>query len=314
MTVKKFKLVSDFDSLILGVMMYIPKNRANLKGILQFTHGMTERKERYTKTMEFFASRGYVCIIHDHRGHGESVKSTDDLGYFYNDGDIGIVEDLRRVSEYVREQYPGLPLYIIAHSMGTLVTRVYLRSYDNLPNGVFLCGSPSSNNSTVAVTPILENYSKISGDRFRGQLINDLFVGIFDFNFKNENQRYAWMCSDKSVVTDFLNDPLCAFSFTINGYKCLLSLLNQTYVGNTKTAKNPGLPIMFLSGTEDSCMLGYKKFTEAVGKQHEAGYSYVGYKLYEGMRHEILNEPDRETVYNNILKHIKLFENMKNIL
>ena len=200
-----------------------------------------------------------------------AFKSTDDLGYFYNDGDIGIVEDLRQRFGIRQGAVPGSAPLCIARSMGTLVTRVYLRSYDNLPNGVFLCGSPSSNNSTVAVTPILENYSKISGDGFRGQLINDLFVGIFDFNFKNENQRYAWMCSDKSVVTDFLNDPLCAFSFTINGYKCLLSLLNQTYVGNTKTAKNPDLPIMFLSGTEDSCMLGYKKVYRGGGQAARGG-------------------------------------------
>lgn len=202
MKTKTFSLISTFDSLILSVMLCTPDNTENIAGIMQFTHGMVERKERYVHVMEYFTERGYVCIIHDHRGHGGSIKHKDDLGYMYKDGHIGIVEDLRRVSDYAKNLYPKLPLYLIAHSMGTLVARVYLKSYDYLPDGVFLSGSPSSNNATAAIIPALNNYIKIRGDRFRGQLINDLFVGIFDFNFKDEKQKYAWMCSDKNVIKE----------------------------------------------------------------------------------------------------------------
>lgn len=138
---KTLKLISEHDSLILSVMLCTPDTTENIQGILQFSHGMTEHKERYLNVMKYFTSKGYICIIHDHRGHGKSVKNRDDLGYFYEDGATGIVEDLRRVSEYVKDLYPDLPLYLIAHSMGTLVTRVYLKKYDYIPSGVFLCGA-----------------------------------------------------------------------------------------------------------------------------------------------------------------------------
>ena len=311
---KTLKLISEHDSLILSVMLCTPDTTENIQGILQFSHGMTEHKERYLNVMKYFTSKGYICIIHDHRGHGKSVKNRDDLGYFYEDGATGIVEDLRRVSEYVKDLYPDLPLYLIAHSMGTLVTRVYLKKYDYIPSGVFLCGAPSSDNSTGVITPVLDKYAKLRGDHYKDQLINDLFVGIFDFVFKDENQKSAWICSDKNVVDEFVNDPLCGFSFTINGYMGLLELLNRTYLDNTLTAGNPMLPIIFMSGCEDSCMLGYKKHIEAVSKQQEAGYYYVGSKMYAGMRHERLNEIGKEQVYEDILKHIELFKQMKKIL
>lgn len=314
MNLKTINLISDYDSLILSVMIGIPENNENIRGIIQFSHGMCERKERYTSTMEHFTKKGFVCIIHDHRGHGSSVKSDDDLGYLYENGDVGIVEDMRRVSEYIMTLYKGLPLYIIAHSMGTLITRVYLKKYDCLPSGIFLCGSPSPNNSAALVLPVLDNYEKLRGDRFRDENISDLFVGIFDFGFKHENQKFAWICSDKNIVSEFFNDPKCGFSFTINGYRCLLELLNQTYLDNSKTAQNQNLPIMFMSGSDDACMLGYKKHVEAVSKQIDAGYIYVGSKMYDGMRHELLNETTKEIVYSDILKHIDLFENMKTIL
>lgn len=313
MKTKKFKLISAFDSLILSVLIATPE-QDDIKGILQFSHGMTEHKERYLKTFEFLTSVGYVCIIHDHRGHGESVKNPDDLGYFYENGCVGIVEDLHQVSEYVKNIYPNLPLYIIAHSMGTLVTRVYLKKYDHIPDGVFLCGSPAPNDAIVVASAMLDSYAKIKGDRFRDNTINDLFVGIFNFGFKNEKQKNAWICSDNTIVNDFSEDPLYGFSFTINGYKCLIDLMYETYSNNAQTAKTPYLPIMFMSGAEDSCMTGRKKLAEAVSRQQEAGYGYVGHRIYEGMRHEILNEQHKEIVYQDILKHIKLFKFMKELL
>lgn len=313
MKIKRLKLISSFDSLILSVLIATPE-QSDIKGILQFSHGMTEHKERYLKTFEFFTERGYICIIHDHRGHGESVKKPEDLGYFYENGSKGIVEDFHQVSKYIKHSFPNLPIYLIAHSMGTLVARVCLKKYDYLPDGVFLCGSPSHNEGTIVAGAVLDSYAKIKGDTYRDKVINDLFVGIFDFNFKDENQKNAWISSDKKTICDYTDDPLCGFSFTINGYKALIDLMYETYSNNVLTAKKPTLPIMFLSGAEDSCMSGRKKFMEAVSRQQEAGYCYVGHHLYEGMRHEILNEPNKETVYLDILKHINVFEYMKNIL
>ena len=102
----------------------------NPKGIVQFSHGMAEHKERYFDFMQYLNDRGYICVIHDHRGHGSSVKSKNDYGYFYTENADYIVEDLFQVTEYVREMYPGLEVTLFSHSMGTLVARCYLKKYD----------------------------------------------------------------------------------------------------------------------------------------------------------------------------------------
>lgn len=93
--------------------------------------------------MEYLYHLGYVCLIHDHRGHGQSVLKDEDLGYFYQDGDIGIVEDLHQLTLWIHQQYPDLPLYLFGHSMGSLVVRVYLKKYDKDIQGLIVCGSPS---------------------------------------------------------------------------------------------------------------------------------------------------------------------------
>ena len=186
---------------------------------------------------------------------------------------------------------------------------------DYIPSGVFLCGAPSSDNSTGVITPVLDKYAKLRGDHYKDQLINDLFVGIFDFVFKDENQKSAWICSDKNVVDEFVNDPLCGFSFTINGYMGLLELLNRTYLDNTLTAGNPMLPIILCQAVKIHVCWDTKNISRRFPKQQEAGYYYVGSKMYAGMRHEILNEIGKEQVYEDILKHIELFKQMeKNII
>ena len=105
-----FVIKSDFDQLPLDVLITSPSHP---KGIVQFSHGMCEHKERYIDFMEFLNQHGYVCCIHDHRGHGHSVYSNEDLGYFYQDGHMGIVEDVHQLTLLMKKRYPLLPIYLV---------------------------------------------------------------------------------------------------------------------------------------------------------------------------------------------------------
>ena len=121
------KITSKQDGLKLEIAIMECKNP---KGIVQFSHGMAEHKERYFDFMQYLNERGYICVIHDHRGHGGSVKSKNDYGYFYTENADYIVDDLFQVTEYVCDMYPGLEVTLFSHSMGTLVARCYLKKYD----------------------------------------------------------------------------------------------------------------------------------------------------------------------------------------
>ena len=124
---KSFQIKSNYDQLKLdGIII----SCENPKGIVQISHGMCEHKERYINFMNFLSNHGYLCIIHDHRGHGKSIKDKNDLGYFYDNGHLAIVEDLHQITLMIKQQYPHLPLYLLGHSMGSLVVRCFCQKYD----------------------------------------------------------------------------------------------------------------------------------------------------------------------------------------
>ena len=107
-----------------------PEEGVQRTALLQLSHGMSEYKERYLPFMEFMAEHGIVCVIHDHRGHGKSVKSEQDLGFMYGAGGAGLVEDLFQVTVWAKKEYPDLPFILMGHSMGSLVVRTYAKEHD----------------------------------------------------------------------------------------------------------------------------------------------------------------------------------------
>ena len=141
--IQKFTLESHHDRLLLQGLLVLPEQKPP-RAVFQVAHGMCEHKERYLPFLQEMADHGYACVIHDHRGHGGSVRQTEDLGYFYPDGGPALVSDLYQVTRWIREQYPELPLYLFGHSMGSLAVRCYLKRYPDVPDGVFVCGSPSA--------------------------------------------------------------------------------------------------------------------------------------------------------------------------
>ena len=294
-----FPITSFQDGLILSAATVIPENP---RAILQISHGMCEHKERYLPFMEYMAGQGFACIIHDHRGHGKSVKSPDDLGYFYANGGLALVKDLHQVTRYIRNMYPDLPFSLLGHSMGSLAARVYLKYYEKELDRLILSGSPSSHPMAAPGMVLVSILAAVKGGHSRSPLIDQLFSSVFDKPFLAEGRRHAWICSDPKVVERYNASPLCNFTFTLNGYQALLWLLQNTYSKKGWHPQKPDLPIFFFSGEQDPCMASKKKFQEAAGLLSDIGYRQVSTCLYPGMRHEILNEPEQAKVFGDILK------------
>ena len=122
------KIKSQKDGLELEIAIFEPSEKP--KAIVQISHGMAEHKERYYPFMEFLSKKGFVCVINDHRGHGESVKKKEDHGYFYTENIDYIVDDLHQVTLFAKEKFQSLPVFLFSHSMGTLVSRNYLKKFD----------------------------------------------------------------------------------------------------------------------------------------------------------------------------------------
>lgn len=288
-----FTTISRQDGLTLDVLAVIP---AAPKAILQLSHGMCEHKERYLPFMEYMAAQGYLCIIHDHRGHGKSLRDKKDLGYFYDKGGPYLVKDLHQISRDIRRRYPELPFFLFGHSMGSLAVRVYLKHYDAKLDGLIVCGSPSSHPLAGMALLLIRLMTAVRGGRSRSALA-DRLISLYDLPFFREKIRHAWICSDRAVVDGFNASPYCNFTFTLNGYQALLWLMLETYRKKGWRLRKPDLPILFMSGSEDPCMLSKRDFLKAIQLLRKIGYRHVSGRLFSGMRHEILNEPEKKKVY-----------------
>lgn len=296
-TLQEYSFISDADALTISVLRCIPSKTP--RAIIQLVHGMAEHKERYTEFMQYLGELGYLCVLHDHRGHGKSIKGEDDLGYMNSTGGMALIEDIRQLNAQLHKEYPTLKVYMFGHSMGSLAVRSYLKRYDDTIDALIICGSPSRNPAAGAGKLLCRLMMCMKGDHYRSPLIQKMAFGKNCDGFAQEGSDNVWLCSDMEVVHAYDRDPLCGYTFTLNGFENLFSLMQDVYERKNWALRNKTLPIRFIAGSEDPCIISRDKFQEAAGLLQDIGYENVSARLFEGMRHEILNEPQHIQVYED---------------
>lgn len=305
----EFCIDATADNLKISVLTSEPATDVTPKAIVQIVHGMCEHKERYLPFMQYLNTRGYICIVHDHRGHGKSIRSTDDLGYFYDGGYTAMIDDAHAVTAWAKQHFPRLPLYLFGHSMGSMVVRAYTKRYDSELSGLIVCGSPSYNAGSIAGRGVAKLLSLLRGSHHRSALIQKLAFGHYNQKFGQVQSPNAWICSDPEIVAWYDANPLCNFTFTVNGFDNLFALMRDAYSPKQWTMAQPQLPVLFVSGADDPCLISPAKFDQAVSLMRQVGYEHVTSKLYAGMRHEILNEQGKEQVWRDIADTIDTWYN-----
>ncbi len=294
------QMMSRQDGLVLDVLVCPPEGE--IRGVVQISHGMSEHKERYIPFMEFLSKNGYASVIHDHRGHGKSVKCIDDLGYFYETKADMIVEDLYQVTVYAKEKFPGVPLILFGHSMGSMVVRKYLKKYDSSIDRLIVCGSPSKNPWVGLGLLISRVIQVFHGNHYRSAFLQHMAFGSFDKKVGASKGSDAWICSDAEVVQRYHDDPLCGFIFTVNGFQNLFHLMQDIYSPDGWGRKHLSLPILFLAGGDDPVIVNKRRWLKSQEFLKKLGYKNIQNIFYQGMRHELLNETIASTVYQDILK------------
>jgi len=290
------KISSEYDGLGLEIAISVPVELP--KGIVQFSHGMAEHKERYFGFMNYLSDQGYICVIHDHRGHGESVEDKSDYGFFYTEDEQAVIDDLHTVTKLIKNRYPDIPLYLFSHSMGTLVARGYLKKYDDEIDKIVLCGPPTYNSAANMGLTLAKLSKPFHKEKAPNQMLNRLaFKG---FNDGNEVSN-GWLSVNPFNVESYNDDPKCGFVFTTNGFINLFKLQKGAFETTGWQVKQPKLPIFVIAGEEDPVIGSKEKFGELIKFLNNVGYSNVKSKLYFGMRHEILNEFGIAEVYEDTL-------------
>ena len=228
------------------------------------------------------------------------MKADMDLGYFYENGAEALVEDIHQVMKETKVRFAGLPYILMGHSMGSLGVRCFIKKYDSEIDGLIVCGSPSANDMADMDIKLIHFMKKFKGGHGKSKLVDGMVMGGFEKPFAKENLKNSWLSTDRAIVEAYNADPHCGYSFTLNGYEALLTLMKDTYSKEGWNVTGKDLPIHFIAGAEDPCITNKQKFKNAVQFMKDRGYSNVTSKLYDGMRHEILNEIDKEQVYADV--------------
>lgn len=295
------RINSKVDGLPLDTLLYECENDS-INGVVQICHGMSEHKERYIPFMKALCDGGYHVIIHDHRGHGGSVLSKDDLGFMADGGHRALVLDALAVNEFTHKKYPNMPIYLFGHSMGSLVVRMYLKQFDSTINGLIVCGSPSKNPLAGMGKFLAKIVILTKGERYRSKFLDKLAFGSFNKNIAFPPSTHSWICSVDAVVAEYEKDELCGFLFTANGFYNLTAMSKLVYDKHDWNVTERELPIHFIAGENDPCIVSEGAFKSAVNFLKARGYANVTSKLYPKMRHEVLNEKGKEHVFADVIE------------
>jgi alpha-beta hydrolase superfamily lysophospholipase len=274
------------------------------RAVLQVIHGMAEHAGRYSEFAEYLNGRGFEIYACDLRGHGKTGELNGNLYHLDKDGFSGIVEDQKILSDIIMKKRTGTPLFILGHSFGSFVLQEYLKRYGNI-SGVILSGSCKMDGPEVKAGLAVAMLSLLFGGRRPNKLINKLSFGTYNARIEKPGSAFSWLSRDFDQVRKYDDDRFCGNVMSTGFYFCFFKGLVRLYRRADAGRINVKLPVAILSGTCDPV----GKYGKGVKKLYEwyksIGMEDVLLKLYEGARHEIINEINRQEVYGDIASWIE---------
>ena len=296
---KEFTLQSNDAMTMLHGYVWTPDGEP--KQVLQMVHGMSDHIERYDEFAQYLTTQGFAVIGHNHLGHGESVTSEDRLGYFAKEnGHRIVVDDMHKVTEYGRELFPGVPYFILGHSMGSFMVRRYLMVYGGEVDGAIVMGTgfiPRAKASIGVAMPTIVRAFK--GEFYRSSLLTYLALGSNNKAFAPNRTDSDWLSRNEENVDLYIEDPWCGFRFTASAYVDFFTVIKSLTSKKNLELMPKEMPILIISGAVDP--VGGEKAVMKLKAQYDAlGMKDVTVKLYPEDRHEILREVDRVTVFEDI--------------
>ncbi len=281
---------------------YFPADNIKVKGIVQIAHGMAEHHKRYEDFISYLNDNGYAVFINDHLGHGKSVSDDSQLGFFGTEnGWKNIVDDTKNLTDIAKSELPDVPVILFGHSMGSFVARLYSTLYGDEINGAIYCGTAGANPAAGVGIGVVKSIIKIKGTHYRSKLIDKLAFGTYNSKIKPARTAFDWLTSDNDIVDKYIEDKYCGFLFTACGYRDLMEMIVEINRPEWFSAVRKDLPIYLIAGNADPVGNYGKGIKEVYRNLANTGHSDVTIKLFDGDRHEILNEKDKSDVYRSVL-------------
>ena len=257
------------------------------RGAVQLTHGMGEHVQRYDALARAITGRGLVAYGQDHRGHGATARSADELGQLGPDGWSQLVGDIDLLVSRIRDEQPGLPLVLLAHSMGSFAVQQYLLDHSDRVNAVVLTGTTALDQ----LEPALD-------------LDKPIDLAMFNAAFEPARTEFDWLSRDEAIVDAYIADPRCGFGIDTDAAKDMFAGARRVADPGQVAAVRSDLPLYIAAGELDPVNANLALLNVLAGRYRAAGLTDVTVRTYPGARHEILNETNRDQVVADILEWI----------
>ncbi len=276
------------------------------KGIVQIVHGIADHIDRYRDFMLYLAENGFIAIGNDHLGHGHTIRHPIEQGFFaYQNGWQHVVNDMHKLHNLISAEHPELPYIFFGHSMGSFLTRTYLIDHPQSYSAAIISGT-----GHMPATMINSGYAlassivKTKGPRHISKLIDSIAFGTYNKAFEPARTKFDWISRDEEQVDKYIADPFCGFIATASLFADMMC--GMKYITNQEKINKMDKyrPIYFMSGEQDPVGENGKGVDRAYKAFCKAGLRDVYMKLYSGGRHEMLNEINRQEVYEDIVKWI----------
>lgn len=283
------------------------KPEGEIVAAVQIAHGMAEHLERYENFANVLCQNGFAVYINDHLGHGQSVSSKDELGYFgEKEGWKNFVEDCHELTKIAKAENPDVPLFFFGHSMGSFVARAYSLKYADEIKGAVYCGTAGPNPASGVGASLASLIAKVKGTHHRSTLIDKIAFGTYN-NKTEKRTSFDWLSRDNDQVDKYIADEYCGFLFTAYGYRDTMELLGFVSSESWFSKLSKELPVLIISGDMDPVGEYGKGIDKVYNALVQKGKENVQKILYPGARHEILNESQCvDKVCSDVINWIKI--------
>ena len=283
-------------------MEWLPES-GSPRGVVQLVHGISEYIGRYSPFARFLTDHGFAVVGHDHLGHGKTASGREEYGYFADqDGWRHIRNDIRSLRTAAGERFPGLPYFLLGHSMGSFAVRLYLIDFPGTVDGCLLSGTGQEPALLVEVGRLLSAfYARHKGPRYVSRLLTALSLGGYNLHFRPNRTTVDWISRDTAVVDAYAADPMCRFVPTVGMFHDMMEALQYIARPENLRKMDPSTPVYLFSGDRDPVGSNGTGVQKVYGFFQKAGTRDLRMKLYPGGRHEMLNEINRDEVYADVL-------------
>ena len=273
------------------------------KAVVQLVHGISEHVNRYDRFARYLADNGYAVCGDDHLGHGRTGKQDGSFGTFApKNGWSLVTDDVRQLRQRMGEQFPGIPYFLLGHSMGSFLTRTYLCRYPGEISGAILSGTGQEPAPLVASGKLLASLiGLVKGHSGISPLVHSLALGTYNKQFAPTRTTADWITRDETVVDTYIADPCCQIKPSVGLYRDMLGGLQYIASKSALSQMDPNTPVYIYSGDKDPVGANGAGVEKVHGFFRQHGTKDLTLKLYPDGRHEMHNELNREEVFADVL-------------